>query len=81
MKVTECGHKDTTARVKILETMFGGCRTREVYKDRDPKAEVLNFGVDNTRKRLIVLTGVKNMKNRRDKFLTIFDIDKELVLY
>jgi hypothetical protein len=81
--VIRCSHNSNpvASHVMILETMFGGCRTREVYKDMDPKAEVLNFGVDNTRKRLIILTGVKNMKNRRDKFLTIFDIDAEQVIY
>jgi hypothetical protein len=52
-----------------------------VYKDRNLKAEILNFGVDNTRKRLIILTGIKNMKNKRDKFITIFDIEQEKVLY
>ena len=40
-------------------------------------AEVLNFGVDNTKKRLIILTGIKNQKNRRDKFVSIYDIDTE----
>lgn len=70
-----------SSHVKILETLFGGCRNREVYKDLDNRAEVLNFGVDNTKKRLIILTGIKNLKNRRDKFLTIFDIDTETVLY
>jgi len=37
--------------------------------------------VDNTRKRLIILTGIKNSKNKRDKFVTIFDLDSEKVLY
>ena len=52
-----------------------------VYKDKHERAEILNFGVDNTRKRLIILTGIKNLKNRRDKFITIFDIDKEQIIY
>ena len=37
--------------------------------------------MDNTRKRLIILTGIKNSKNKRDKFVTIFDLDSEKVLY
>ena len=45
------------------------------------KAEILNFGVDNTKKRLIILTGIKNSKNRRDKFITIFDLKSEKVMY
>ena len=45
------------------------------------KAEILNFGVDNTRKRIIILTGIKNSKNKRDKFVTIYDLETEKVLY
>ena len=65
----------------MLECMFAGYRTRDVYKDPDIKAEILNFGVDNTRKRLMILTGIKNMKNKRDKFVTIYDIESEKTLF
>ena len=47
----------------------------------DKKAEILNFGVDNTRKRLIILSGIKNQKQKRDKFITLYDIVSEKVLY
>lgn len=52
----------------------------EVYQDREPTAEILNFGIDNTRRRLIILTGIKNKKKKRDKFITLYDIDSETVM-
>lgn len=64
-----------------MDTMFGGFRIIDVYHDKDNRAEILNFGVDNTRKRLIVLTGIKNSKDRRDKFVTLYDLEEERVLY
>ena len=33
--------------------------------------------MDNTHKRLIILSGVKNKKNRRDKFITLYDLESE----
>ena len=45
------------------------------------RAEILNYGVDNTRKRLLILTGIKNNHDKRDKFITIFDIESEKVLH
>lgn len=65
----------------MVECKFGNYSVTEVYKDRNLKAEILNFGIDNTRKRLIILTGIKNLKNKRDKFVTIFDIGDEKILY
>lgn len=55
--------------------MFGGFKQVMCYKDQDHSAEILNFGVDNTRKRLIILAGKKNSKNKRDKFVTIYDLN------
>jgi hypothetical protein len=45
------------------------------------RAEILNFGVDNTRRDLIILSGIKNQKKKRDKFITLYCIDKEKVLF
>lgn len=65
----------------MISCEFGNFEKTMIYQDRDPMAEILNFSVDNTRKRLLILTGKKNMKNKRDKFITIFDIEKETLLY
>ena len=40
----------------------------------------MNFGVDNTRRRLMVLSGIKNTKDKRDKFFTIYDIETETTI-
>ena len=48
--------------------------------ERDIRAEILNFGVDNTREVLIVLSGIKNTKDKRDKFVTLYDIEKEQIM-
>ena len=37
--------------------------------------------MDNTRERLIILSGIKNQKGRRDKFVTLYDIKSESLLY
>ena len=65
----------------MIEALFGSWKISDVYNDPDPRAEILNFGVDNTRKRLIILSGIKNAKNRRDKFVTIYDVDTEKIIY
>ena len=65
----------------MIESLFGNYRQTAIYKDQDKRAEILNFGVDNQMRRLIILSGIKNQKNKRDKFITLYDIDKEKVLY
>ena len=51
-----------------------------MYEDVELKAEILNFGVDNMKQRLMILSGIKNNHDKRDKFLTIYDLENELVL-
>ena len=69
------------SQVYMIESQFGNYTKTAIYKDKDIRAEILNFGVDNTRRRLIILTGIKNQKNKRDKYITIYDIDSATVLY
>jgi hypothetical protein len=52
-----------------------------VYEDVNLRAEILNFGVDNTKKQLMILSGIKNNTGKRDKFMTIYDLESEKVLY
>ena len=52
-----------------------------MYEDKDGRAEILSFGVDNTEKMLLILIGIKNQKNRRDKFITLFDFNIEKVIF
>mmetsp|Transcript_9402 Transcript_9402/g.14355 ORF Transcript_9402/g.14355 Transcript_9402/m.14355 type:complete len:135 (+) Transcript_9402:3200-3604(+) len=65
----------------MLDALFGSYTVRDVYEDKDIRAEILNFGVDNTRRRLIILSGIKNNKNRRDKFITLYCIDSQKPLH
>ena len=58
---------------------FGTFKKTEVYQDKDLRAEILNFGVDSAFKKIIILTGIKNNKKKRDKFITLFDIETEKV--
>ena len=60
---------------------FGTFKKTEVYQDKDLRAEILNFGVDSAFKKIIILTGIKNNKEKRDKFITLFDIETEKVQY
>lgn len=69
------------SKIFLVECLFGSFKTNKIYEDKDQRAEILNFGVDNTRERLIVLTGIKNQKGRRDKFITLYDIKTEHILY
>ena len=75
------GHEVEHSKIYMIESQFSSYDKTMVYKDRDPQAEILNFGVDNTQKRLLILTGKKNMKHKRDKFITIFDIKLEKIMY
>ena len=64
----------------MIECLFGSFKISNVYQEKDKKAEILNFGVDNQRRRLIILSGIKNSKEKRDKFVTIYDIDLEQII-
>ena len=64
-----------------MEAQFGTYKVTDVYEDKDSRAEILNFGVDNTNKRLLILTGIKNQKDKRDKFITLYDFDIEKVIF
>ena len=65
----------------MCETTPGNYKLTDVYFDTDYRTEVLNFGVDNTRNRLMILTGKKNHRSKRNKFITIFDIETQKNLY
>jgi hypothetical protein len=41
----------------------------------------LNFGVDNTNNRLLILSGVKNSKDKRDKFLTLYSFNRDKIIF
>ena len=69
------------SKVHMLECLFGSFKCSQVYFDVNLKAEILNFGVDNTKKRLMILTGIKNNHDKRDKFLTIYDLTTEKVIF
>ena len=69
------------SKVQMIDCLYGSYKINPIYEDIDLRAEILNYGVDNTRRRLMVLTGIKNNHNRRDKFFSIYDIDSEKVIY
>ena len=62
--------------ILMIECLFGSYKKTQVYHDHDSRAEILNYSVDNSKKRLMILTGIKNTHNKRDKFITFFDLDK-----
>ena len=76
-KIEIQGKEILSSKIYLVETGFGSYKKREVYMDKNNRAEILNFGVDNQERRLIILSGIKNMKNKRDKFFTIYDFDNE----
>lgn len=65
----------------MVEAQFGNYKITDIYEDKDGRAEILNFSVDNTKKILLILTGIKNQKGKRDKFITLFDFDVEKVIF
>ena len=75
------GKSILSSKIYLIETIFGSYKRTEVYHDKDNRAEILNFGVDNSERRLIILSGIKNMKNKRDKFFTIYEFDNEKQVY
>ena len=44
----------------MLETEYSGYLVNDVYADKDSKSEILNFALDNTLKKLIILSGIKS---------------------
>ena len=75
------GHSIKHGEIWIVDTHFSNYSQTMVYIDKNNKAELLNFSVDNVKNRLIVLSGIKNQKNKRDKFITIYDLDSEKTVY
>ena len=63
------------SHIYMIECLFGSFKKNRVYFDSDPRAEILNYGVDNSKRRLMILTGIKNSHNKRDKFITFYDLD------
>ena len=49
-----------TEVIMMIECLFGSYLVTQVYKDKDERAEILNFGVDNSMERLMILKGKKN---------------------
>ena len=60
--------------IKMVESQCMDFEVREIYKDNEIRAEILNFGVDEATNRLLILSGIKNKKKRRDKFIHIYDV-------
>jgi len=70
------------SQIKLVEASFGNYKVTDIYEDKDLRAEILAFGVDNTKKRLMILTGIKNRKEKRDKFICIYCLKTEkIVMY
>ena len=69
------------SKIYLIQSVFGSYSKTQIYQDKDQRAEILNFGIDNQKRRIIILTGIKNQKDKRDKFFTIYEIDTEKVLY
>ena len=77
-------HKDKRvlrSSIKLVEASFGNYKVTDIYEDKDQRAEILNFGVDNTENRLLILTGIKNRKGKRDKFITIYCLTSEKIVF
>jgi len=68
------------SQIKLVEASFGNYKVTDIYEDKDLRAEILAFGVDNTKKRLMILTGIKNRKDKRDKFICIYCLKTEKIL-
>ena len=54
------GRRVMHSNIYMIEAQFGNYNKRFIYKDKDMRAEILNFGVDTAKKRLIILSGIKN---------------------
>ena len=65
------------SKVFILEALFSSYSLRNIYEDPNELAEILNIAVDPSSHMLLVLSGIKNKKERRDKFINLFDIEQE----
>jgi hypothetical protein len=64
------------SHIYMIECLFGSYKKNRVYFDSDPRAEILNYGVDNSKRRLMILTGIKNdSHHKRDKYITFYDLD------
>lgn len=69
------------SEIYMIECLFGSYKKTKVYFDNDMRAEILNFGIDNSMKRLMILTGIKNSQNKRDKFITFYDLERSKKLH
>lgn len=69
------------SQIKLVQAQFGTYKVSDIYEDKDARAEILNFGVDNTNKRLLILTGIKNRKGKRDKFITLYSFNREKIIF
>ena len=79
--VTHDGREIKSSTIYMVESVFGSYSKQKIYKDKDIRAEILNFAIDSQNRRLMILTGIKNSKNKRDKFFTLYEIDKEKIMY
>ena len=41
------GKEIFSSKIYLVETIFGSYKKTEVYHEKDKRAEILNFGVDN----------------------------------
>ena len=69
------------SEIKFVECQFGSYKVTNLYQDKDKRAEILNFGVDNTNNRLIILSGIKNSKDKRDKYLTLYSFNRDKIIF
>ena len=64
----------------MIESRFATFQKTEIYYDTDYRAEILAFSVDIQSLRLLILSGIRNLTQKRDKLITIFDIKTEKFL-
>ena len=65
----------------MVQAQFGSYKVTDIYEDKDQNAEILNFGVDNTSSRLIILSRVKNPKGKSFKYFTLYSFNRDKIIF
>lgn len=45
---------------------------RTIYEDNDEKVKIINYGIDKTDKKILILTRKKNNRLKNEKFISIY---------
>ena len=64
----------------MVDCHYNTFEIKTIFKDNDEKVKVINYGIDKTNKKILILIRKKNSRMQSEKFMNIFCLLSERII-